>query len=777
MLYKSVFRHLSRRLFQPFLLGIIIIFSAFIYVVMEYSIGSIKEPTEIYFEQAVQEDFNVMMIEQLLETDLVSNDVRQNIRTITELYRVDHVLFEQVMNHRISRFKEAFPETEIETRLYKDIYVTIDGTQNVIRFLKDAESINLSTITHGIKPSAHDEIALTRIYAELHEIQIGEQISFNDTSFKVTGFVLFPDYSLAMLGNEFILNNETRTLALINDEAFMQLPTQVGIQLAGIFTNLVDTSSYFDQTNTLDFILNISLTKNTIRSGAIYDELAGGQAMGIVMSVIIASMAIFIVSIMVSRMLQEQRGAIGILKALGYKDIEIIRPYMLFVVLLALPGLVIGYVLGLLVSKPLAHFYASIYLLPEPDLNPSMTVFLISIILPLFVLLVLGCFVVSKLLKVHPIALMNPSIKPPKQNKLLSKIKFKNFKLLTRLKHAYVLRNKLRFTVFLTGVSTAVILILMALSMVNMFDKMIKDYYESVDFNYIAYCNPAVGCENELVSYDRAIEIPQVLLNNQSVVAVGLDGSNQYHRLFEDDKEITNLLDEEGIIITKALAMERNLKTGDVATLKYGQNSIEVKILGIQDEYGAAKIYINRSVLSFYITEGQSIDFYNVRYMSETPTANYMQVIIVSDILDQARDFSQLTLVMSYLLVIVSMIIGIVVLMLITILAVEAYYYDISLFKVIGYDNKEIEKVFLSGYRFYSLFVYFIMLPIALVMFDFMVSFFATQYGMIFPMTLTIAQMILAFILTLAIIYLSLIISKRKLKNLSLQQALKIYQN
>ena len=96
---------------------------------------------------------------------------------------------------------------------------------------------------------------------------------------------------------------------------------------------------------------------------------------------------------------------------------------------------------------------------------------------------------------------------------------------------------------------------------------------------------------------------------------------------------------------------------------------------------------------------------------------------------------------------------------------------------MIGYDNKEIEKVFLSGYRFYSLLIFFVALPIALLMFDFMVSYFATQYGMIFPMTLNVTQMILALILTVAIIYLSLMISRQKLKKLSLQQALKIYQN
>jgi putative ABC transport system permease protein len=777
MLLKNVFRTFKKRILQIFLLGIMMTLSAFIYVTMSYSIGAIKSPTEDYFRDYHQEDFNVTLLNQITaEEHLLIDPALSSIFLLKDLYAFDEVAFDTVMNHRISSFELEFPKTELEPRIYKDVYFGDGLLQHTIRILKDSKEINLSYITSGRKPIESNEIALTEVYANHHQYQIGDQIEINQIEYTITGYVLFPDYSLAMIGTEFIINNHTRSLGLLSDQGFNQLDGLFGIELSGVFTEEVNTTGFFDH-HQQPFVLNVLLTENTIRSGAIYEELKGSQAMGMMMGLIIAVIAVMIVAMMVSKILSEQRGAIGILKALGYHHHEIAIPYLLLILIISIPGLFLGYFLGYICAEPLKDLFMTIYLLPDGIVSHTPFVFASSIIFPLMILLGLGYFVIYRLLSIHPIQLMNPSIQKPKKSIKIMGLSLKKIGLMTRLKHAYMMRNPVRLMVFTMGVFTSVFLILLSLSFVGIFDYIQDEYYDSHEVNYIGYCDSMTLCQDETVDFDRVIEIPFVQLEDKSVTLVGLDSNNQFHPLFQKSREITHLLDQSGIIITRAIAMEKRYQVGDVVTISYGHLSLDLVILGIQEEFGSSKIYVNRQAISLGLTEGLSADYYNAVYTKDIPTASYVQVIDIQDLLMQTKALSQMGNVMSYVLIVVSMIIGIVVMILITVLSIESNYYDISLFKVIGYNEKEIEKVFIKGYLFYAIIIFILSIPMTYLSFEIIKWYLATLYGMIFPMTLTILKTLIGFILTLSLFYLSVPIAKKKLNILTLNDALKIYQS
>lgn len=776
MLFLNAIRSLKKRSFTILLLGLIIILSGFIFVSVHYSINAIKAPSETYFEQYNQEHFNVIMSQILSEEeqDLTESVLSEKLRSLNEVYGQDIDLFNDIITQRTERFMVTYDATHVEARIAKDIYYNRFGAQHLMRILKNSETINQSFIYRGELPKDVHEIALVINYAEANDISIGDTLTLQGHDYKVSGFVFFPDYSLAVLGNEFIINNSTRTLGLLSDAGFERLQRDITVDLAGIFIRDVNRSRYFDAIQE-DFILNIALTENTMRSGAIYEELRGGEAMGLLMSLIIASMAIFVVGLMISRILSEQRGAIGILKALGYRNHEIIVPYLMFIVLIALPGLAIGYGLGFLAAEPLKNIYIGIYLLPNSAIEHSLPIFIISIVAPLLTMLVLGYFVIYRLLKVHPIALMHPKVDAPKQWINSPKLK-RNTPLLKRLKHAYILRNKPRFMVYITGVLTATILILMSLSMVNVFDRMIDGYQNSIDVNYMGYCDSLGGCPSETQTVDKVIELPHVLLNQTPVTAIGLDPNNHFHPLFEKDENITYRLNQQGIIITKTIALEHKISVGDMVEIGYGTDKTSLKVVGIQEEYGAPKFYVNREALSLVVTRN-STEYYNVVYANEALTGTYIQEVDVQDIVEQAKVLGQLGNVMSYVLIAVSMSLGVIVLMLITSMSLEQYFFDISLFKVIGYTESEIRSIFTNTYRLYTVLVYLFAIPITQVSLGLITHYLATQFGMIFPLQLRVIDGIVGLVIALGIYYLAIPIANKKLNRLSLQQAIQIYQS
>lgn len=193
MLFKNVLRDFRKRLVQVILLAVIVILSSFVYVVMTYSVSAMKGPTEEYFEDYRQEDFNVIINNQILETEfeILSLENTNNINTLSDLYHLDYDEFSLVISNRINRFENEYEKVEIEARLQKDIIFEVDDIQHTFRFLKDAESINLSYIAEGTKPISANEIALTKYYAEANDISIGDSITLEDKTYLVTGYVFF----------------------------------------------------------------------------------------------------------------------------------------------------------------------------------------------------------------------------------------------------------------------------------------------------------------------------------------------------------------------------------------------------------------------------------------------------------------------------------------------------------------------------------------------------------------------------------------------------------
>ncbi|MFP4177718.1 MAG: FtsX-like permease family protein [Acholeplasmataceae bacterium] len=774
MLYKSVFRHFLRRGFQVALLSFIMIMSAFIFVVISYSIRALKDPSEAYFEAYDQEDFNVTIFEQIMPFDREALDPSSlgDTVSLSELYHSDAAVFDALIGNRIAAYEETFDRTVLEERLHKDLYYDSNGIQHFMRILKDTEEVNRTYVTEGRKPEAVDEIALTENYAKANDLELGETITLHDQSYRITGFILFPDYTLGLFGSEFIINNETRTLALLADQAFRNLPEELGVTLAGRFTGEEKTQNEL-MDHDLPFVIQTSLTAQTFRSGAIYAEIAGSEVIGLIISLVIAAIAVLIVSIMVSRMLFEQRGAIGVLKALGYTKREIAFPYLLFVLILALPGLLIGYALGFYLASPLKELYTGVYLLPSDPVEPSLTLFFQSIGIPLIFLLLLGYFVLMRLLKEHPVELMRPPV-----DKKASRITgmprlLKRLPLLKRIRHAYIWRHKGRFAVFVLGVFTAIYLILIALSMTNVFDRLFKDYYDSIDVTHIAYCESATDCTTD-VYHERVLEIHNVMESEKSVTLIGIDPDNTLHPLFENGESITDELARDGVIITRSHAMEAGIDQGDRITLSYGNLSLEQDVLGVQDELGTAKIYISRTRLIDAL--GLPDDASNVLYTTEEPTGNFVTVIDIDDLVEQSRDMSDLMVYMSAVMTIAAMAIGIVVLVLIIVLAIEHYSYDISLFKVIGYADAEVKGIFVNSYVLYVVLISILTLPFAWLSIEAMVRFMASQYGMIFPMELSFV-IILMTLLGSVLVFLSTVpITYRKITDMSLADALKIYQ-
>ncbi len=791
MLFKNVLRTLKAQWVQLILLGVIITLSSFIYSTMTYSMEGIIDPTDEYFEAANQEDFSVSFLDIILEDDVaymtdncpvVNTMDMSSLYTVSGVKRVDEDCYYGILQNRIKELTDEYDNIEIDIRESKDVYFDQGNTSYRIRFLKDMDTINTSYFVAGTKPVNDNEIAVAEIFAKNNNLEIGDIFTVNGKDYTVTGFVLFPDYSLTLFSQELILDNASQTLALLTDNEFENLAQTVSFEGAGVYLNDYSASEFekdvidtYRDYGDFDDVTSITLTINNMRSGAIYAELAGGKAQSIVLSLLISTIALMIVGIMVSRVLHKQRGPIGLLKSMGYTNNEITKPYIFFIAIMSLPAILLGYYLGLLMAKPFMEIYLDFYLLPYKPIAQSLTVVTVAVIVPFVFIVGLSYLIVSRLLNQKPVVLLNPEVTSDsnKLTRFVSKY-LKRFKITTKLKHLLLYRSMVKFLLYLIGMFYAAFLILFTFSMNGIFDRMLYDYYENTDHNYIAYCDYIGECEVP-DDADIVIEFPSVVVNDEDASLIGLDIDNELHHLFnKKGQEITYDLNE-GVIITKSIQLTRGYNIGDEINIELPDETLTLEIISISEEYTGNKIYIERSVLSNALQD--TSDYYNAIYTVNEPSKDdYLVVISLQEIIRQADSMQGFMQAFVLIMVVVSISIGAIIVYILTVITIEDNFYNISLFKVIGYNDKEINQMILGGYSLYGIIIFIVSIPIAILSFVILEYFFAQFYDLLFPLQFAWWHGVLAIAIYIAIFYLGANQAQRKLKKVSLQEAMKMYQ-
>lgn len=109
-------------------------------------------------------------------------------------------------------------------------------------------------------------------------------------------------------------------------------------------------------------------------------------------------------------------------------------------------------------------------------------------------------------------------------------------------------------------------------------------------------------------------------------------------------------------------------------------------------------------------------------------------------------------------------------------MTIEDNFYNISLFKVIGYNNKEIDNMILGGYLIYGIIIFIIAMPSAFLAFMGLQLMMAREYSVVMPFEFSLWHGAVALGIYIILFYLGAYVAKRKLSRISLQEAMKMYQ-
>ncbi len=308
-----------------------------------------------------------------------------------------------------------------------------------------------------------------------------------------------------------------------------------------------------------------------------------------------------------TRMVEDERTQIGVLKALGYSDGAVMAKYLFYSGSAAVGGAVFGYVIGnLLFPKVIWIGYNMLYDFAKLTYVWDIKIGIISIAAA--VLCSMGATYFSCAAQFHssPAMLIRP--KAPKSGKriLLEKVGFiwKNLSFLRKVSIRNVFRYKKRFVMMIMGIGGCSALVVTALGLKDSFSDIVSAQFREIavyDMS-VTLAEPADDKMLDKLADEFGKYFDSYALLNSSTMELESDNANksaniiipenadelagQYHFLDSKNKAALSYPKEGEIILTKRLAKVLGVKKGDTITITDDDfNTMTVTVSGICKNY------------------------------------------------------------------------------------------------------------------------------------------------------------------------------------------------
>jgi putative ABC transport system permease protein len=206
------------------------------------------------------------------------------------------------------------------------------------------------------------------------------------------------------------------------------------------------------------------------------NEIDGLKATARTTPPIFLAVAAFLVNVVVARLVERERGQIGLMKAFGYSDRAVGRHYAGLVGLIAVAGVLIGSAVGAWLGRGLAELYAEFFYFPDLRFSLAPGTFALAALISLAAALVGAALAVRRAVALPPAVAMRPPDPPVFRRGPLERLgALKSIDPATRIVLRNLVRRPVRALLTVLGAATAVALLVGSLFMREAVDVLIRD--------------------------------------------------------------------------------------------------------------------------------------------------------------------------------------------------------------------------------------------------------------------------------------------------------------
>ena len=587
---------------------------------------------------------------------------------------------------------------------------------------------------------------LDYFYAKENNIKIGDKISFKYDGYvfkeKVLGIIYVPDHVYDVkdasqlmpnhktYGFVYMSVNETKdfikyqakekirkeTNSEVSDELFNKLnPNFNYLDYIPFNYIMVDVNNKDNNNQVKDDIeKNISNAIATVSiedtsSYAMYQgEIDEGKAYVGIFSGLFLFIALLSVITTMTRVVKNQKLQIGTLKALGFSKLKITMHYVSYGFWVSLVGAALGIILGkYFLGSVFLNLEMSFFEVPNGKVFINPKTYLVALLVIIVISIITFMTSYKELKKKPADSLKNelPKIKNGSLN-LTTKGIFKKLNFASKWNLRDIFRNKFRTITGIIGIVGCCTLIVCALGMLNSMNYFIKLQFDDLyNFDYKLSLKENISEANlksitnkygNNTSETLAIEIKDQNDNRESNT-IFVDDSNGYIRFIDDKYNFTKLDSSDGIYVTYKFADKYDIKIGDkVKWHVYGNKKYyESKVVGFYKDpqvqgLTATKEYIESLGITY-----KPDCLYTDKDLSKIKNLKDVEVIQnINELKEAINSMLSMMKKMIIIIVVFAVLLGVVIIYNMSILSFGEKEYQFATLKVLGFNNRRIEKIF-----------------------------------------------------------------------------------
>ncbi len=335
------------------------------------------------------------------------------------------------------------------------------------------------------------------------------------------------------------------------------------------------------------------------------------------MSGLFLIVAAAILYIMLRRLAEHERTQIGVLKAFGYSNFKIISNYMLYGLISGLIGGLLGGLFGAAGSDAMYDMYILYFSIPDTEMpvtSGTAAYVIRGVAAAVGTGMLASALGALSVLKLKPADAMRPPAPPMIKKsmfggKSLFHLIFTNRGMMTL---RYIERNKLKSSLIIFSVAMSFMLMAIMFSWTFLVDKLMLDQLTKVEKYEMKITLRAPAAKAEAVAgitdvpgvkyAEGILELPFTVTNknlSQTSIITGLNANSPVYKIM-DNTDNYHEPPKDGLLITKLLADELNVKAGGTVTLEsqYLKEETDIRVTGVFDSSLGAGAYMDADSLS-----------------------------------------------------------------------------------------------------------------------------------------------------------------------------------
>lgn len=678
-----------------------------------------------------------------------------------------------------------------------------DVNVRVISVDKYENKINELFMKSGKRILDEKDAILIEQFAVARNISVGDEIKIKingrQISFNVSGIASSSEYAYMMENEQSMLPDpEGFGVVYLEEDYLRKIYSSRGNFNEILLTvnnddNIDKTADQIEDELDKYGVSRIIKKSDQLSNNMLSQEISGLEMMSQSIPVVFLVFAGIMLSSMLSRIVKKDRTSIGVLKALGFTDGEIVIHYLKYAAIVGITGGVIGSILGTALSGVMTSYYLVFFSIPMLTVKVYYYRIIISVVLSLLFCIISGFWGVKGIVKINPAESMKPE--SPKKGKrlLVENIKFFwshipfSWKIVVR----NIFREKKKFAFIGAAVAITCGMMIMTIWMIDVIDVMFNRHYS--EFSKVQYNVSFDSFKDESVLNEFAeavnisdmegrIELPFEIENgrySKIVSVIGLNEDTVFYG-FRDMKNNEVQVPSQGILLSSNLANSLNADVGDEILLKSfvsdDDDDVYVTVKGIINQALGINGYMSIDYLNENFLDKDIINGVYINSIEDVPNKlDDMKNINVQSQDDMKMAFEEFTAVTAMsmgFMVVFSGLLGFVIVYSMTLMSINERTLEFSSLRVMGFSKKEIFNMLIRENMIMTVIGIISGIPVGLWLVKYLGDSFTTDiYTMKEP--INPKSIVISIILTIIFIILAQLMTYAKIHKLDFMQALK----